>query len=708
MRPRALRTAWCMIVISAWIVSGDTRAQTSYPMTLYVEPVAVSRGQSTEITIIGRENFSGAWKLLCEPPGLRGDVQIVENTQPTTKARGAAAGRRRSTSQVRARLHVAHDAPLGPRELRVATPQGVSSVGLVVVVDGPVVAETPAADTANDRPASAQMLTLPCVVSGRIARAEDVDWYSFELAKGQRVGFEIWGNRIENKIHDLQTHLDPILSLHNRAGRELAAADNNHFADPLLTFQAPESGTYVLQVRDTTYAGNPAWAYALLAATAPIPTSAFPLAVNPGTTALLELHGPGTNPAIKVPLVVPPLLDPGPHLFALSKSPGSLPFPLVVTPLPISSESTDAPSSGDSGKTIKLPAALCGRLAQRGDSDEFTFNAHKNAIYTFEAMARRAGSECDPVLRLLESKGTVLTEVDDSPGMGKDARIEWKAPADGTNTIQITDLHGRGGEAFAYVLLAQRANPDFSVTCDPDMINLGPGGRVPLFVRLTRRAGFAGELRLDLEKLPPGVTASPLQIPPSMTEGVIVIEAAPDAKRESLLVALKATGLAEGAPIIHQASPLEEIYLPGGGRGHFPVHTLALAVTDPSDITLEATPREVVLSPGESVPVDVTVTRNPRFEQGVNLAVVLQHLGGIHGNPLPPGVKLKEAGSKTLLGPKETKGKIIIEAAASAPPSEKVPITVMGHVSINFVVKTAYCSSPILVTVRPKTATGAR
>jgi Bacterial pre-peptidase C-terminal domain len=709
MRPRAVRAAWCMIVIVAGIVTADTHAQTSYPMILYVEPVAVSRGQSAEITIVGRENFTGAWKLLCEGPGLTGEVQIVENAQPTTKARGAAGGRRGATAQVRARLHVSPDAPLGPRELRVATPQGVSSVGLVVVVDGPVVSETPTADAANDRPASAQMVTLPCVASGRIARAEDVDWYAFELAKGQRVGFEIWGNRIENKIHDLQTHLDPILSLHNSAGRELAAADNNRFADPLLTFEAPEAGTYFLQVRDTTYAGNPAWAYALLAATAPITTSAYPLAVNPGTTALLELHGPGTDPANKVPLAVPPLLDSGPHLFALSqKPPGSLPFPLVVTPLPISPESTDAPASGDPGKTIKLPAALCGRLAQRGDSDGYAFDVHKNLIYTFEAMARRAGSECDPVLRLLDSKGAILTEVDDSPGMGKDARIEWKAPADGTYTVQVTDLHGRGGEAFPYVLLAQQASPDFSVTCDPDMINVGPGGRVPLFVRLTRRAGFAGAVRLGLNKLPPGVTASPLVIPPSMTEGVIVIEAAPDAKRESLLLALNATGLGEGAPIIHQASPLEEIYLPGGGRGHFPVHTLALAVTDPSDITVEATPREVVLSPGESVPVDVTVTRNPRYEQGVNLAVMLQHLGGIHGNPLPPGVKLKEAGSKTLLGPKETKGKIVIEAAANAPPSEKVPITIMGHVSINFVVKTAYCSSPILVTVRPKGAAGAR
>ncbi len=590
MRTRVFHAAWFTIVIAAWIACADARAQTSYPMTLYVDPIAVSRGQSVDITVFGRENFSGAWKLLSEGPGLRGEIQNVENAQPSTKARGGGGGRRAATAQVRARLHVAPDAPLGPRELRVATPQGVSSVGLVVVVDGPVVTETLDADIANDRPTSAHMLSLPCVVSGRIAKPEDVDWYAVELTKGQRVGFEIWGNRLENKIHDLQTHLDPILSLHDGTGRELAAADNNHYADPLLTFQAPAAGTYYLQVRDTTYAGNPAWAYALLAATGPITTSAYPLAVNPGRTALLELHGPGINPASKVSLAVAPDLSPGPHLFSLSQSsPGSLPSPLVVTPLPVTLESTAAPAARTPSSPITLPVALCGRLGERGESDGYKFSARKDAIYTFEAVARRAGSECDPVLRLLDSKGAVVTEVDDSPGLGKDARIEWKAPSDGIYTVEIVDLHARGGEALPYVILAEQATPDFSVTCDPDMINVGPGGRVPLFVRLARRQGFSGAVRLDFQELPPGVTASPLVIPPSMTEGVMVIEAAPDVRRESLLLTLKATGQAAGGPIVRTASPLEEIYLPGGGRGHFPVRTLALAVTDPSDITVEAT-----------------------------------------------------------------------------------------------------------------------
>ena len=142
--------------------------------------------------------------------------------------------------------------------------------------------------------------------------------------------------------------------------------------------------------------------------------------------------------------------------------------------------------------------------------------------------------------------------------------------------------------------------------------------------------------------------------------------------RDGKLLALKATGQGRDGPIVRTASPLEEIYLPGGGRGHFPVQTLALAVTDPSDITVAGDPARGGARAGRVA--GARCDRDPETrgsEQGVNLAVVLQHLGGIHGNPLPPGVKVKEAGSKTLLGPKETKGKIIIEAAATAPPCRK-------------------------------------
>jgi hypothetical protein len=690
------------ILLSAVIAPLPGRAQTSYPMTLRVDPIAVSRGRTAEITVMGRENFSGAWALLCQEPGLHGEVLPMATVEPPPKAKAkGGGGRRRPTAQVPIRLTVAADAPLGPRELRVATPQGASSVGLVVVFQDPVVTE--ADDLANDRPATAQKLTFPTVVAGRIGKPEDVDWYAFEIAKGQRVTFEVWGNRLENKIHDLQTHLDPILSLHDKTGRELAAADNNHFADPVLSFSAPEDGVYYLQVRDTTYSGNQDWAYALQAVSGPVTTSVFPLAVNAGTTTKLELHGPGNEPARTMELTVPKELKPGQHYFALSPArAGTLPVPLLVTPLRVSLESADAPPAGETAHPLELPVAVCGRLGDRGDADGYRFEARKGLIYAFEVIARRSGSECDPVLRLLDAKGATVVEVDDTREIGKDARIEWTAPADGSYTVQVADLHERGGLSYGYTLLAEAATPSFTLECDPDMINVGPGGRVPIFVKLTRRQGFAGAVSLSWENLPAGVSASPLSIPPAMTEGVIVVSASPGAKHAAALVSLTGTGQGPSGPIVRPATAHEEIYLPGGGRGLYSVDTLAVAVTDPSDITVEATPREIVLAPGESAPIDVTVTRNPQYQQGVNLAIVLEHLGRAHGNPLPPGVTVADAGGKTLLAPNETKGKIILKAAPNAPACDKVPLAVMGHVSINFVVKTAYASEPILLSVRPK------
>ena len=70
------------------------------------------------------------------------------------------------------------------------------------------------------------------------------------------------------------------------------------------------------------------------------------------------------------------------------------------------------------------------------------------------------------------------------------------------------------------MLEAEAATPDFVLTCDPDKLNVGPGGRVPVFVQVDppRRVRRAGDGRAG-KAFPPGVAASPLTIPPEMTQG---------------------------------------------------------------------------------------------------------------------------------------------------------------------------------------------
>ncbi len=155
------------------------------------------------------------------------------------------------------------------------------------------------------------------------------------------------------------------------------------------------------------------------------------------------------------------------------------------------------------------------------------------------------------------------------------------------------------------------------------------------------------------------------------------------------------------APVTHVAAPLTEIYLPGGGRGLFPVETQGVAVTEQNDIEVSASTQQVTLNPGGTAKIEVTIKRRPDYTKPVTLDVKIQHLGGVFADPLPPGVTVDDGASKTLLGDNETKGYITLRAASDAKPIKDLPLAVLGNVSINFVMKVWYAAPPISLTVAP-------
>jgi hypothetical protein len=190
-----------------------------------------------------------------------------------------------------------------------------------------------------------------------------------------------------------------------------------------------------------------------------------------------------------------------------------------------------------------------------------------------------------------------------------------------------------------------------------------------------------------------------------MTQGAIVVTANSTAVPAAEFVQLVATGRVKTPDgkeetLTRSVMPNQEIYSPGGGRAKFDVNLQAVAVTGPSDILkVDVSTTRVVLAPGQEVKIDVTLQRRDGFDKGVSLDVLLQHLGSVFGNPLPPGVTLEAGKSKTLLGG-GSQGHIVLKAAANAEPIEDVPIAVLANVSVNFVVKIPYSSPAILVSVR--------
>ncbi|HEY1067697.1 MAG TPA: hypothetical protein VGE52_16350, partial [Pirellulales bacterium] len=152
-----------------------------------------------------------------------------------------------------------------------------------------------------------------------------------------------------------------------------------------------------------------------------------------------------------------------------------------------------------------------------------------------------------------------------------------------------------------------------------------------------------------------------------------------------------------------EATTLQEIYMPGGGRGHFPSAMNTLTVGEPLDVQeVTVGTNTIVLSPGGSAKIDVAVKRREGFTENITLDVMMRHLNSVYGDALPKGVTIDEKNSKLILNKQETQGWITLKAAADAPPIENQIIPVLAQTSINFVMKMSYSSEPVRISVTPK------
>lgn len=150
------------------------------------------------------------------------------------------------------------DATVDAFEYRLNTPKGVSNPVLVGFATGPVVPERPT----NDHPAQAQSIVPPCEYVGQFYPQGDQDWVTFEAKKGDVYWMEVFSQRL-----GLPT--DPFVLIQrvsrNDKGeeqvsdvKELNDTDFNDGAveykavtrDPSGRFEAEESGTYRIAVRD--------------------------------------------------------------------------------------------------------------------------------------------------------------------------------------------------------------------------------------------------------------------------------------------------------------------------------------------------------------------------------------------------------------------------------------------------------------------------
>jgi hypothetical protein len=673
-------------------------------MLMSISPVAVQVGRTSECEIKARYSLEGAYQVFVSGAGV-----IAEIASPAVVDKARRPGRRPQINKIKVRFKVAPDALPGVRDIRIATPLGASTLGQLVVVREPVIRES----RSNDTIETAEPVRLPATICGAIERPEDVDFFKFHAAAGSEYTFHVRCQRLQNKIHDLQEHADPIIAVRNSAGNVLDANDNYFFGDPLLHYRFSKTGDYFLEIRDSRYSGNPYWEYSIEVSDGPFVTNVFPSRVSPGVPTHLHLIGHNLPADAGAVLTLPSNASDGLEWAVLHTSDGQTTnaVPIIVSRLPEVVESPGDKNGPAHAQRISVPAGISGSIDRSGEVDCYSFEAKKGERFSIEVVAREHQSAIDSYLRILNDKGQVLIENDDSRDrfVHADSLIEnWSAPADGRFIIEIRDLHLRGGPAFVYFLKVTKSRPYYALELDTDKTLLAPGTASVIFVRAARKNGFSGEIQLAVEGLPAGVAATCGRILASGSDGCIILRAAPDAKLTAANVQIHGSAVCretdgKETTLSAVARPLQEIYMPGGGRYHYPVELHTVSVGDPLDLkSVHIAPADISLKPGEAKKIDVTLKRKEGFNQTVTLDAVYQHLGTIFGNSLPAGVKVDERNSQTLLTGNNIKGSIVLQAAADAKPARHQLVPIMAHVSVNFVVKLTYCAEPLFVSVEGK------
>lgn len=136
-------------------------------------------------------------------------------------------------------------------EVRVRNAAGSSNPFLVGLARAPVVLE----GDNNDTPETAQQVSLPCEIAGRVEKRRDRDWYSFTAKKGEAWNIEVFSNRLGAPTYMtiLLRGADGKSELYESPLNDNMNQYENKFFSrsedpPLYRFTAPADGKYQLLV----------------------------------------------------------------------------------------------------------------------------------------------------------------------------------------------------------------------------------------------------------------------------------------------------------------------------------------------------------------------------------------------------------------------------------------------------------------------------
>jgi len=447
-----------------------------------------------------------------------------------------------------AEITVARDAAPGEREIRLATPRGLSNPLVFNVGQLPEISAEPLPtsilqilgkeaqslrkkkrDKAKDAPMMAMesmamsmsmagpgaqsdvdddevIVRLPCTVNGQIASGS-VDRYRFAARRGQRLVISVQARTLVPYMADaVPGWFQPVLVLCDAQGKEVAYNDDYRFKpDPVLLCEVPKDGDYILAIHDAIFRGREDFVYRITLGELPFITSAFPPGGQLGMAAMVDLKGVN----LAETHLTPPTKDVKPGIYQLTaRGKGGLlsnrvPFAVDALPDGIDSEPNNTPKNA---QRVSLPLIINGCIDTPNDQDLFQFEARAGEEVVAEVAARRLDSPLDSVLKITDAAGTCLALNDDQEDLGAgcnthhaDSYLAFKVPAKGLYTVHLSDAQHKGGEAYAYRLRLSPPQPDFALRTVPSRVVMKGKDAAGITVFAIRKDGFTGPIRLEVK-----------------------------------------------------------------------------------------------------------------------------------------------------------------------------------------------------------------
>lgn len=595
-----------------------------------LQPAAGQRGTTFTLTITG-SGLHPVTEVLLYNPGVR-----CESLQAP------------SDNVLEITLTADATLPPGPQAFRLRSPSGLSELLTFQLTVLPVVLE----QEDNNSAAEAQSVPLNVTIVG-VVEAADADCFRVSLQKGQQLSVEAEAMRTGGAM------FDAVINLYDDSGAWLASIDDTPLTrqDPWLSFTAPDSGEYIVEIHEAGFEGSEDSRYALHLGDFSRPATVWPPGGQAGTRISLEWQDSAIG-RFRQELDIPPR---GNRTIAVFPERTGVVSPTGV-PFRVSAGSNRTEGTDDPVATAELPVAFNGRLLAADEIDSWRFRGTVGERVRIEVWAARIGSAADTLLEVRSADGRLIAVGDDEES--HDSAVNAFIPADGLYEVRIREKRGRGGEDCFYRVEAEVAQPALTAFISrPDRrsqerqaVSVPQGNRVVTFLSVQRQ-GFSGEASLAASGLPNGVELLGAAIPEDRFWVPIVMQAAADAPVAGTLAHIEAS--AKDGERLVSGRFLQRVDLVAASADQLfhaaEVERLAVAVTEAVPYSGELETPRIPLAVNGTLTLKIQVQRTADFTGPLEVTFPF----------LPPWV---DGPDKLVIPAAETTGDYVLRAWPEAQP----------------------------------------